>query len=83
MGAIAFKVLDEGRGVFANGAKVDWPTASCEEEEAVEFLKQDGRRLVDGAEDSLSVVCKLTHKTTDRPGSLRVETGGRLVEEEE
>jgi len=82
VGTVALKVLDEGRGVFANGAKVDWSTPLCEKEKAVEFLEEDGRGLVDGAEDGLPVVGEFPHEAADGPGGLGVEAGGWLVEKE-
>ena len=84
---------DEGEGrdedaqhrlrVLAEVAKEDRRAALFEKQEAVELLEELGRRLVDRSEDGLAVVGELAEEEHDRPRRLRVETRGRLVEEDE
>jgi hypothetical protein len=47
----------------------------------IKFLEQDGRRLMDRAQNCLAVVCELLEERQNRPGRLTVETGRRLVKE--
>jgi hypothetical protein len=47
----------------------------------IKFLEQDGRRLMDRAQNCLAVVCELLEERKDRPSRLTVQTGRRLVKE--
>lgn len=82
-GAVALEIAAEDLGLFANLAEVDRLAATSEEEEAVETSKEHRRRLVDRAEDGLTVVLERLEQVEDSPTRLRVEAGRRLVEEEE
>lgn len=57
--AVAFEILGQDVGVAANVTEVDSTPAPREEEQTVEFLEQDGRGLMDGAEDGLAVIGEL------------------------
>jgi hypothetical protein len=52
--AVGLEVLEKRLGVLADFAEVDCLSAFGEEEQAVEFLEEDGAGLVDGAEDGLA-----------------------------
>jgi len=82
MSTIAFEVRRQNVRTLANFAKVDSLTTSGEEEKTIETLEQHGRRLVNSAENGLTGLGKLLHQIADSPGGLRVETGGRFVQEE-
>lgn len=69
--------------VLAEVAEIHRLAALHEKEQAVELLEELRRWLVDRGKDGLSVVCELAKEEHDRPRRLRVETGGRLVEEDE
>ena len=45
----------------------------------IKFLEQDGRRLMDRAQNCLAVVCELLEERKDRPGRLTVQARRRLV----
>lgn len=81
MSAVLLEVVSERRGVCTDLAAVDSLATGGQEEQAVELLEQDGRRLMDGAQDGLATVSKLPHQGADRPSSLRVETGSGFVQE--
>ena len=81
--AIAGEVLQEGFRVVSDVTKVDGLAALSQEEESVELLEQNGRRLVNSTQDGLSVVRKLAQESADCPGRLGIQTTGRFVEEQE
>lgn len=78
-----FKVVDQDVGTGSNFSKVDSLSALGEEQESVKVFKQDGRRLVDGAQDGLTVSSQLSEQLQDVPRGLRVETRGRFIQEEQ
>jgi len=53
-------------------------TTRLEQQELVKVLEEDGRRLMDSAENSLAVGSKLLKETGDVECSLRVESRGRF-----
>lgn len=75
------KVLDESVRVLADVAEVDSLATLLEEEEAIEDLEELGRRLMDGAKDSLALVGETPQERADRPSTLGVETRCRFVKE--
>ena len=81
--AIVLEVLDESGRILADVAEVDGFTTFLEEEEAIEDLEELGRRLMDGTEDSLTLVREAPQEGTNGPGTLRVETRCRLVKEKQ
>lgn len=81
--AVANEVVHESLRVLADLTKVHGLAALGEQQQAVEALEQDGRGLVDGAQDSLAVAGELLHEVADGPRCLTVETGRGLVEEEQ
>lgn len=80
---VADKVVDEDVGTGTDFTKVDGTSTFGEEEQSVEVFKEDGRGLVNGAEDSLAGGSELAEELKDIPGCLRVEAGGGLVKEEQ
>ena len=48
----------------------------------VELLEKDSRRLMNCAENGLTIVCQLAQEGADCPGALRVETTGRFIQEQ-
>ena len=70
--SVALEVAGNGLRSIADFAKIKSLTSHGEEEHTIESLEQNGRGLVDGAEDSLAVVGKLSQKSADRPSSLTV-----------
>jgi hypothetical protein len=45
---------------------------TSKEKKVIKFLEQDGRRLMDRAQNCLTVVCELLEEHKDRPGRLTV-----------
>lgn len=82
-GAVALEVAEKSAGLFTDVAEVDGLATFAEEQESVELLEQDSARLVDGAEYSLSTIGQLAEEGTDSPGTLRVQSTSRFVQEEE
>lgn len=80
---IALKVGSHGLGVFADIAKVHSPATLGQKQESVEALEEHGRGLMNGAENGLSALGELLEKIQNGPRCLTVETGGRLINEEE
>ena len=70
--------------VLADRTEVDSLATFREEEKTIEAAEQEGRRLMDRAQNGLSsLLGQLLHQIRDGPGSLRVETTGWLIEEEQ
>lgn len=82
-GTVALKIFNHGLGVLANVAKVDSLATTLEEKESVEALEEHGRRLVDGTQDGLSALGEFLKKIKDSPACLRIQTRGRLVDEQQ
>ncbi len=61
-------------GIGSNRAEVHALTATFKHEEAVELLEEEGIRLVDGAEDSLTRSSQLLEETYNVVGSLSIES---------
>jgi len=66
-GTIAFKVIEKGPGVLANGAEVDSLSTFGKEKQPVEFLEQNGTRLMDGAKNCLTSICEFAKEGADGP----------------
>jgi hypothetical protein len=81
--SVGLEVVEKCSGVLSNFTKVNSLTTLCQEEKAVELLEKDGTRLMDSTEDSLTGVGEFAEEGTDGPGTLGVQTTGRLVEEED
>lgn len=64
-------------------AEVHSLAALAEEQETVEYLEELGRGLMDRAEDREAVVRETAQEGHDSPCALRVETGGRFVQEQQ
>jgi len=71
---MAFEVTGESVRRVADVSKENGFPSLREEEQTIKFLKQNGRGLVDGTEDSLALVGELSEKSTDGPGCLTVKT---------
>jgi hypothetical protein len=69
--AVCFEVFQESVRVLAEFAEVNSLATTGEEEKTVEFLEQDGGRLVDGAEDGLASGTEFTEEGDDGPRALR------------
>ena len=80
--SVALKVAQESRSIVAKVSKVNGLSTLSEQEEVIELLEEDSRRLMDSSEDSLSIIGKFAKEGNDGPGGLRVETRGWLVQEE-
>lgn len=52
---------------MANVTEVNRLATFAKEQEPVELLEQDSRRLVNGTQDGLSIVCKLAQERADGP----------------
>ena len=76
---VALEIVQHGTRVLSNGSKVYSMSTLCEEQKTVECLEEDGARLMDGTEDSLTVVGQLAKEGADSPGGLRVETTVKLL----
>ena len=76
------EIVNQRARVGSNFAKVNGFSASSQKEKPIEALKQHSRRLMDRAEDSLSVSSELLHEIADGPGSLAVKARRRLIQEE-
>ena len=57
-------------------------TAPLQQEQPVEAFEQERRRLVDCAQDGLSMICQLPQEPDNIPRALSIETRGRFVKEE-
>jgi hypothetical protein len=68
--AMGLEVLEKRLGVLADFAEVDCLSAFGKEEQAVEFLEEDGAGLMDGAEDGLAGGGQLLEEGDDGPGAL-------------
>ena len=78
------EVREHCTGIVSDISKVHRLPADLEQQQAVEHLEELARGLVDRAEDRLAgLVRELAQEGDDRPGALRVQAGGRLVEKEE
>lgn len=80
---IGLEVVKKCSGVLSDITEVDSLTTLCQKEKAVELLEKDGTRLMNGTEDSLTGVGELAEESADSPGTLRIQTTGRLVEEKD
>lgn len=78
---ISLEVLSQNMRILSHTSKIHGLPPFCKKEQTIEFLEQNGGRLVDSAKDGLAVVCELAEESKDGPGSLGVQTGGRLVKE--
>lgn len=58
--SVRFKVVNEGFGVLSNRSEVNRLTSFRKEQETVEFLEEDGTRLMNRAEDRLAGICQLS-----------------------
>jgi hypothetical protein len=56
-GAIALEVAYHCLGVLSDSSKVHGLSTGGQEEESIEFLEQDSGWLMNGAQDSLTVIC--------------------------
>jgi hypothetical protein len=81
--AVSLKVIEKRPGVLANITKVDRSPALGQKEQTVELLEEDGVGLMNSTEHSLTRIRQLAKEHADCPGALRIETTGRLIEEEE
>ena len=82
-GAVLGEVVEESAVVLSDFAEVDCLATFSEEEEAVKFCEESSARLMDCAQDCLTIVCEFPEKRTDCPCALGVEATCRFVEEEE
>ncbi|KAI6753414.1 hypothetical protein HG531_005583 [Fusarium graminearum] len=83
MATHAFKVAGHDVGVLADITKVHCLTTLGQEEKSVEALEQHGRGLMNCAKNGLAGVCQLLEKIQNSPRGLRVETRGRLINEQQ
>lgn len=72
--ALAFKVVNESARILADVAVVDSATSASEEEEAIEFLEEHARGLMNCTEDSLAVGSELAEESANGPRSLGIKT---------
>jgi hypothetical protein len=79
---LSLKVADHGPGILANVSKVHSLATMLKDEKAIEGLEQNRTRLMDGAKNSLPSIRQFPEKGVNRPGSLTVETRGRLIQEQ-
>lgn len=68
--AVPFKVVEQLARILANFSEVNSSTSACKEEEAIEFLKEDGGRLMDRAKNGLACIGELPQKSANGPGTL-------------
>lgn len=54
---IFLEIIDQYIGVFADVSEIDCLASFGEEEQTVKFLEENGRRLMNCAENSLTIVC--------------------------
>ena len=80
--AVAGEVVDQNLGVLTDIAIVDSASTASQEQKTIETLEQHGGRLVNGAKNSLAVLLELVQQIQNSPGSLRVQTRGRFIQEE-
>lgn len=83
MRPVSLKVRGQCFGVLANLAEIDSASTPGEQQKSVEALKQNGRGLMNGAQNGLAIIGEFVDERADGPGGLTVETRGRFVEEEE
>jgi hypothetical protein len=53
------------------------------EHDALKEVENFGRRLMDGGDDSTPQLCKIAQRLHDCVGRVRVEAGGRLIQEQD
>jgi hypothetical protein len=68
------KIVEERPRILSNRAKIHCLATSSQEEQLVKLLKQDGTRLMNGAQDGLSCVSQLAEEIADSPRALGIET---------
>jgi hypothetical protein len=64
------KVIQKRTGLFTDWAEVDCLSTSGQKEKLVEFLKEYGARLVNGAKYGLTVLGETTKEGNDGPRAL-------------
>ena len=72
LSSVAFEIAGDRLRRIADFPKIKSLASHCEEKHTIKFLEQNGRGLVDGAEDGLAVVGELSEKCTDGPGGLAI-----------
>lgn len=80
---MTMEVVQERMSVFANIAEVDALTTTLKEQETVEVLEEGRVGLMDRAQNRLTGRGQFTQEADDVESRLRVETRGRLVQEQE
>ncbi len=83
MSTTSREVVDNVLAISSNRSAVDGLSSTLEQEQSVESLEEQSRRLVDRAKNRLSVVGELAQQSADRESRLTVQTRGRLVEEQQ
>jgi hypothetical protein len=59
---LPLEVVDQGLGIFTNISEVHSLSTTLEEEQSIEGLEQYSTRLMDGAKDSLAIICEFSEK---------------------
>lgn len=73
-GTIGFEIIQKFAGILSDLAEVDGLATLGEKQEAVEFLKENGAGLMNGAKDSLACIGQFTEEGANCPRALTVET---------
>ena len=77
------EVVFDSLAVVTDITEVNGLTSFSKQQEGVELSKELGRRLMDGDQDCLTHIGKLSEEADSVEGSLSVKTGGRLVQEDQ
>ena len=67
-GTVALKVIEKCPGVLSNGPEVDGFSTFGKKKQSVEFLEQNGTRLMDSAKNCLTCIGKFAEEGADSPG---------------
>lgn len=68
--SILLEIVDQDRGTLADFTKVDSLSAFRQEQQAIETLEEHGGRLMNGAENGLSVILQFGQQIQDTPRCL-------------
>jgi hypothetical protein len=66
-GTVVLIVVEQRARILANLTKVDCSTATGQEQQAIELLEQDSRRLMNGAKDGLTGISELSEERANCP----------------
>jgi hypothetical protein len=81
--ALSLEVVDQDTRVGTDLTKVHSLATLLEEQKTIEAREKHSGRLMNSAKNSLAVLLELVQEVENSPRSLRVQSGGRFVEEQE